>query len=326
MGEESRTERGLPGTRALPALVAAAFALIVLGALVRAHGAGLACPDWPLCFGKLVPAFDLRVAFEYGHRVLAGGVALAFLGTLVRVLRHPGARAAAGGPLLVAAALLAVQVLLGALTVWHLLAAWTVTAHLLTGNLFAAVLLTAWIRLRHAPAGDPARPAAGRGVPPLLALAAVLLLLQIGLGGLVASRFAGLACPEWPTCLGGRWFPGFGGALGLHLLHRTNGYLLAGLLLVLPRALHERRDLRRPLRLAAALAVLQVVVGVVNVLSQLRVEVTGLHSALAAALVLTVAAAFEAARRRATCAREPLRAGEGPRPGGAEAPAGRGAA
>ena len=50
----------------------------MLGALVRAHEAGLACPDWPLCFGEFVPAFDLRVGFEYSHRVLAGSVSLLF--------------------------------------------------------------------------------------------------------------------------------------------------------------------------------------------------------------------------------------------------------
>lgn len=47
------------------ALVVLTECLIVLGALVRAHEAGLACPDWPLCFGEFVPAFDLRVAFEW---------------------------------------------------------------------------------------------------------------------------------------------------------------------------------------------------------------------------------------------------------------------
>ena len=35
--------------RAFFALAALTYGLIVLGALVRAHGAGLACPDWPLC-------------------------------------------------------------------------------------------------------------------------------------------------------------------------------------------------------------------------------------------------------------------------------------
>ena len=43
------------------ALVALTTALIVLGALVRAHGAGLACPDWPQCFGVWIPHFDLQM-------------------------------------------------------------------------------------------------------------------------------------------------------------------------------------------------------------------------------------------------------------------------
>jgi len=50
------------------------------------------------------------------------------------------------GALRVAAAATVVVLALGALTVWHLLAAWTVTAHLVTGNAFAASLL--WIALR----------------------------------------------------------------------------------------------------------------------------------------------------------------------------------
>ena len=55
-------------------LAAVTYVLIVLGALVRAHGAGLSCPDWPLCFGEVIPEFDFKIAFEWGHRVLAGSV------------------------------------------------------------------------------------------------------------------------------------------------------------------------------------------------------------------------------------------------------------
>ena len=63
---------------ALAILIAATTALIVLGALVRAHDAGLACPDWPQCFGTWIPELNLKVAFEWSHRVVAGGVALSY--------------------------------------------------------------------------------------------------------------------------------------------------------------------------------------------------------------------------------------------------------
>lgn len=270
------------------ALCAATFLLIVLGALVRAHGAGLACPDWPLCFGRLVPAFDLRVGFEYSHRVVAGAISLAFAGLAVALYRRPAAWAACRGLVAAGTVLLLVQIALGALTVFHLLAAWTVTSHLVVGNLFDACLLLTALRLWRAAAPAPALPAHGGGV---VAVTIACLALQIVLGGLVSSRYAGLACPEWPTCNGGEWFPTFGGTVGLHLLHRSNGYLLVLLLGVAAWRTRGAGVLGRVLALAAALGVAQVVVGVLNVRLGLPVEVTGLHSALAAALVLSLAAA-----------------------------------
>ncbi len=283
-------------SRALRALAAGFFGLcgatsllIVLGALVRAHGAGLACPDWPLCFGRAIPVFDLRVGFEWTHRVVAGGIALAFSGLAFAALRRPAARARCAPWVGLAALLLALQILLGALTVWQLLASWTVTSHLLTGNAFNACLLLIGQRLRPAPA--PPEAAAVGALRLWLPATLLSLVLQLVLGGLVSSRYAGLACPEWPTCNEGVWFPTFGGAVGLHLLHRSNGYLLVLLLLGAALLARGRGALGRVLGLAAALGLVQVVVGVLDVRLGLPVEVTGLHSALAAALVLSLAAA-----------------------------------
>jgi cytochrome c oxidase assembly protein subunit 15 len=118
-----------------------------------------------------------------------------------------------------------------------------------------------------------------------------LLAVQLVLGGLVSSRYAGLACPEWPTCNGGVWFPAWRGAVGLHLLHRVNGYLLVAALVAHALACRGAGHLARLAGLAAALGIAQVLVGIANVLSGIPVELTGLHSGLAAALVLTAAAA-----------------------------------
>jgi cytochrome c oxidase assembly protein subunit 15 len=283
------------------ALAGVTVCLIVLGALVRAHEAGLACPDWPLCFGELVPAFDLRVGFEYSHRVLAGSVSLAFAALAIAAWRR-GASREARACIAVGAVLLVVQVLLGALTVWHLLAAWTVTSHLVTGNAFALTLVLTACALRdEGSVRAPATTAARRWLP---AVAAVLL-AQLVLGGLVSSRYAGMACPEWPTCNGGLWFPSWRGAVGLHLLHRSNGYLLVALVCVAAWTLRGDPRVGRAARLLAALVLAQVAVGVANVRLGIPVEITALHSLLAALLVLATGwsvreAWVHAARPRAT--------------------------
>jgi cytochrome c oxidase assembly protein subunit 15 len=268
--------------------VAVTAGLIVLGALVRAHGAGLACPDWPRCFGRWIPAMDVRVAFEWSHRALAGSVALGYAALGAAIWRRPAARAAAGRLWAVGAVVLAAQVLLGALTVWHLLARWTVTAHLVTGNTFDACLLWLALALRER-AGPPRRAPAPRAARAAVAAAVALLVLQMVLGGLVSSGYAGLACPEWPTCFGGIWLPGFQGPVGLHLAHRWNALALGVALAAAALAARGAPRLRAACGVAGVLALLQIGVGVANVLLRLPVEVTGLHSALAAALVLAAA-------------------------------------
>lgn len=298
---EQRAEPRL--ARGFYALAGLTYGLIVLGALVRAHGAGLSCPDWPLCFGEVIPRLDFKVAFEFGHRVMAGSVAILFGLLAWRALREPHLEAALRGPLALAAGLLAVQIVLGGLTVLELLATWTVTSHLVTGNAFALALVL--IGRRTAALATSTTGSSAQASPPSPAaragtiLVALLLLAQLVAGGLVSSSYAGLVCPDWPTCMNGEYFPTWTGIQGLHVVHRTLAYTLA---MTLPLAAWLARghvDLAWWLRLASALVVGQVAVGVTNVLLRLPVEVTALHSALAAALVCTVGISVSLAWRRA---------------------------
>jgi heme A synthase len=237
---------------------------------------------------------NLKVGFEWTHRLVAGSISLVFAALAALALRRPLTRRASRGLLAAGAALLVLQVVLGALTVWKLLAAWSVTSHLITGNAFAATLLLTVVALR-----DAARPAAPVPTPGAARIAlggvALLLAAQLLLGGLVSSRFAGLACPEWPTCGGGLWFPSWQGNVGLHLLHRINGYALV--LALAGAALAARRvpRLRGPTALALGLGLVQAIVGIANVLLRIPVEITALHSGLAAALVLCVTLALREA-------------------------------
>lgn len=295
-GPRPRYDCGLGGVlvrldRPALALVLATWGLLVVGASVRVNGAGLACPDWPLCFGQVVPRIDLEVGFEFGHRVLAGIVSLGFMALAVGVVRGRARYGRGAVGLVVAAAVaLAVQIVLGGLTVLHLLAEWTVASHLLTGNTFCVLLLLLALTLRERSV-PVARPAVAPGLRWLAAAVGALVPLQLALGGYVAGASAGLACGTWPGCNGPAWFPTFEGLVGLQVTHRLLAYLLsaAALLLVLASR-GERRLFPASLVLLAAVLV-QATIGVANVLLRLPVEVTLLHTAGAAAVFLSAALA-----------------------------------
>ena len=122
-------------------MVLSTFVVIVFGGYVSATGAGLACPDWPLCKGEVVPDFgNSLVAIEWTHRTLAASlgilvlllVALSWIryrenldDSKVRQYRKKIAFMATGG-----LALLFVQVSLGAITVSSELDARVVAIHL----------------------------------------------------------------------------------------------------------------------------------------------------------------------------------------------------
>lgn len=134
------------------ALIAAAatlvvFGQLVLGALVRHMGAGLAIPDFPLAFGRLVPPLETtRIAVHYAHRVGAVLVATA-IGLLVAAI----VRRAPGDPRLRRLAILAgllvlTQIALGATIVWSHRAVVPTTIHLVTGAALLATCVVTTLR------------------------------------------------------------------------------------------------------------------------------------------------------------------------------------
>lgn len=271
-----------PGFVVISALT---FCLIVVGALVRANDAGLACPDWPLCHGEVVPTFDLKVAFEWGHRVFAGSISLGLLALSVLAWRDSRMR----GRLALAWAVLATQIVFGGLTVLLSLAPWTVGVHLVLGNFFCVILL--WVSqdlaeefgLRRVPS-----PLTGAVFGLLLALAASLF-FQMVLGGWLSSHYAGLACMDFPTCDGESFAPTLEGPVGIQVLHRLNGLFLLcgyGVLAFLTRRCGRAGTLAG---LGCVLVLAQIGVGAANVLLQLPIAITALHSGLAAAIVLVTA-------------------------------------
>ena len=62
-------------------LVVALVALVVIGGATRVMEAGLACPDWPLCYGTFLPGrqMNLQVFLEWFHRLDAFVVGVALL-------------------------------------------------------------------------------------------------------------------------------------------------------------------------------------------------------------------------------------------------------
>jgi len=278
-------------------LVVVTYGLMIFGASVRVHGAGLACPDWPLCFGEVVPPINFKVGLEFGHRALAGLISLVFVGLGAAIFRDVSLRRRVGPVWGLAAVVLAVQIVLGGLTVWELLAEWTVASHLVTGNTFCASLLLMALTLRELESGQTAgHPGFVTRSPVLavhrlgVALFTVLVIAQVILGGVVSSSAAGLACgPVWPNCGGSAWFPTFTGPMGLQVTHRLVAYLLAAGGLLMVALSRGRGRFQYVTWVIMGLIGLQVVLGVINVWTRIPVEVTLLHSAVADAIFLATA-------------------------------------
>ncbi len=266
--------------------------LMALGAGVRTMNAGLSCPDWPLCFGKVIPDFHPAVWFEFVHRAYAGVVALLFAFALVFAFRSKEMPKTVKNAAKWGSVVLAAQIIMGGLTVLLLVKAVVVTTHLLLATLFFSCVL--WMFFAVDKYQDDklktvkAQQKSGIESRWLLALP-VLVFSQIAVGGLVASTYAGSVCVDWPLC-NGQWVPTWKGAIGLQIIHRIFAYGLVVLFIGLAiwATLNRARisDLVWKLFLKAAVVVLlQTIVGIMNLLYFIPPQITVPHQTLAMILL-----------------------------------------
>jgi len=282
IGEAGSSSALRPRLAALAAhLLVALIALVGIGGATRVMEAGLACPDWPLCYGSLLPGrqMNLQVFLEWFHRLDAFvvGVGLLVLSAVSWWQRRQ--LPAWLPPLSLACVLLvAVQGGLGALTVLQLLPSAVVTAHLLTALTLVALLSACHEGLRGPSFQGVPESASGlwsSATRVTLVTALVAVLVQCLLGGLMASQWAAGRCIS------------SGEACSWLLAHRLGARFAGALVLALAALLAWRRPTTRPLAgLAAVLVLAQIALGVFSLrLSLAMPGVTVAHQITAALLV-----------------------------------------
>ena len=164
-----RTERiETSGRFAIPrlclALVGVVFGQLLLGAIMRHTDSGLAVLDFPLAYGQVMPdlgatALDnynidrrwdhqmptvtaAQIAYHMAHRIGAAVVSLVLISVAVVIFRRHGGLAVLRRPAIAACVLLAVQLALGAWTIWSGKNEWVASSHVAVG---AATLGTVWV-------------------------------------------------------------------------------------------------------------------------------------------------------------------------------------
>jgi len=248
---------------------------------------------------------------EMVHRYFAGALGLIVLALAALAWRR---RLAPDQPVALPLGLLGLvvfQALLGMWTVTWQLKPLVVMAHLLGG--LAILSLLAWLVLRQGRYGKDLAAAGGSALRGYALLGLVLLVGQIALGGWTSANYAALACPDFPTCQA-RWWPPMdfrdafvlwrglgvsyeGGVLdnearvAIHMTHRLGALIVFLYLLWLGWRLLAG-GLGRSVRIAGccmiALLVVQVALGIANVVLYLPLPVAVAHNGGAALLLLVM--------------------------------------
>jgi heme A synthase len=263
--------------------VAVACALAMLGSWTRINGAGMACPDWPLCHGSVIPVLRGGVVLEWLHRLLAFVETFVVVSLVATGLRLRSVIPALSGILVALAAVFVLQVLVGGVTIFLANSPLSVMIHWGTGTLLIAVLTwLAVVAFAYDPHEAPPAFAWRAGTMPLV-VATGWAFATMCAGAYVSSSGAGLACLSFPGC-----GPAFLGQTIPQALQMTHRFLAAALVvfggvaaILLPRS---RVRATVALRVALVLMTVQIALGGLNVLLLLP---TGLREAHAANAIAT---------------------------------------
>lgn len=299
--------------------------LIMLGAYVRLNDAGLGCPDWPGCYGEIFlpndeaaiakaqslypdsPIEAHKASKEMWHRYAAGGLGLLIFVIIASSIKTGSRKKDSLLPLSLGGLLL-FQATLGMWTVTLLLKPVIVTAHLLGGMLTLALLGLLYLQQNKPPATNLIAWSKLRSMRGFALFAWACVFLQIALGGWVSSNYAALACYDFPKCQQ-FWIPPMdfqdafhlfrnlgasktGGYLSMesltaiHWLHRVGAVAVFIILISFASCLLRYRVARVWAGYMLALLVLQISLGIANVLLSLPLWVAVLHNGGAAILLL----------------------------------------
>jgi cytochrome c oxidase assembly protein subunit 15 len=259
----------------LGATVLFTYLLMVMGTFVTSTGSGLACPDWPLCYGSVKPPLEMSIWFEWGHRLLGGASGiLIILSTIFVWRRYKGLPRTL---MLAVLGLLALGVILGGVTVIieapllsSIVHVAVISSHLVIATL---VLICLIFTLRYVGSRSLA-PSSG-----YYKLLFAVVYSQVILGILVRYSGATLACPDLPFC-NGALLPALSDSLvAMHFIHRVTAvlvFLIAGT--VLYKAVKSGEGVRG-FAVTFGLVILQACFGMLIVYSGMFLPFIILHGA-----------------------------------------------
>lgn len=256
------------------ATVVSLFILLVWGNLVAGLKAGLACPDWPLCHGKLLPPLRWDIYVEFIHRVI--GAATSILIVTLAYKRFRSYQTSLKIIPILEVVLLLIQIFLGGLVVLLKLPVDLTTIHF--ANAIIIFSITLYLAYFDGKINKPSFSFSGAGG--LFFILSIVILVQAVLGAYVRHSEAGLACPDFPKCLGYWIPPSLSGAVLVHFGHRILAYtiFIIFLAIFLFSKINNKLEEANPNLLIALICIIsQILLGILIVFSQLKYYVTALH-------------------------------------------------